>query len=149
MSPLFINWPISLTIKSLFNWPMFPLQPLLYIYIRLRVLRLLRPFYKSPYIYIYIYIRLHIPRLLKPSYKSLVSRLQITCKLNAMGPLKLAYVSTAQSFACVSILLSRLVTVILLSHYRRVTVVLLSLLTSSRTLRLLKPSFKSPECIRY
>ena len=32
VSPLSINWPVSLTVESSSDWPMFPLQPLLYIY---------------------------------------------------------------------------------------------------------------------
>src|SRR5437016_987070 len=51
MSPPFISWPVSLTIETLSDWPIFPLQPPLYVCIRLRAPRLLRPSYKSPYIY--------------------------------------------------------------------------------------------------
>ena len=51
VSPLSISWPVSLTVKSLSNWPVFPLQPPLYVYIRLRALCLLRPSCELPYIY--------------------------------------------------------------------------------------------------
>jgi len=66
VSPLPISWPISLTIKSSSDWPVFPLQPPPYIYIRLRAPRLLRPSCKSPY----TCVRLRAPRLLRPSCES-------------------------------------------------------------------------------
>ena len=112
ISSLFISWPISLTIKSLSNQPMFPLQPPLYICIRLYILRLLRPFYKSPY----IYIRLYIPHLLRPSYK---------LPFNTIGPLKLAYIST---------LLSHLVAIALPLYCYRVTIVQVTRTTPIKTL---------------
>jgi len=37
VSPLFISWPVSLTVESLSDWPMFPLQPPLYVYASGRV----------------------------------------------------------------------------------------------------------------
>ena len=37
VSLLFISWPVSLTVKSLSNWPVFPLQPPLYVYASGRV----------------------------------------------------------------------------------------------------------------
>ena len=46
MPPLFINWFVFLTVKSLFNWPVFPLQPSLKLYVPY----LLKPFYKLLYI---------------------------------------------------------------------------------------------------
>ena len=121
ISPPFISWLISLTIKSLSNQPIFPLQT---------------------HPYIYIYIRLHIPRLLKPSYK---------LPFDAIKPLKLTYISAAQSFTYISTLLSRLVTVALLLYYRRVAIISpsLLLLTRSRILLLLRPSFKLPRYTKY
>ena len=32
VSPLFISWPVSLTVKSSSDWPVFPLQPPPYVY---------------------------------------------------------------------------------------------------------------------
>jgi len=49
VSPLSISWPVSLTVEPLSDWPMFPLQPPLYICIRLRAPRLLRPSYELPF----------------------------------------------------------------------------------------------------
>jgi len=61
VSPLPISWPVSLTIESSSDWPVFPLQPPLYICIRLRAPRLLRPC-ESPY----TCVRLRALRLLRP-----------------------------------------------------------------------------------
>ena len=49
VSPPFISWPVSLTVESSSDWPVFPLQPPL----RLRAPRLLRPSYESPYVYMH------------------------------------------------------------------------------------------------
>ena len=66
VSPTFISWPVSLTVETSSDWPVFPLQPPLYICIRLRAPRLLRPSCESPY----TCVRLRAPRLLRPSCES-------------------------------------------------------------------------------
>ncbi|OCK91676.1 uncharacterized protein K441DRAFT_664182 [Cenococcum geophilum 1.58] len=40
---------MSLTVETSSDWPVFPLQPPLYVCIRLRAPRLLRPSYESPF----------------------------------------------------------------------------------------------------
>ena len=139
ISPLSISWPVFLTVKSLSNWPVFPLQPPLYVCIRLRVPRLLRPSYKSPYIYAYqVACTTLIKTLLWVACESPASRLWVE---------RHGAVKAGLCFRCLELCLC--FHLVEPSGHRCVAVALLSLLTRSRALRLLKPSSKSPECTRY